>query len=381
MTPITFIVYVIRDLFLRLFPHKTQTGLRRIGTPGPNSPVLLTCNYALTVRRLERALRGHDLWLLVANSRGINVWCAAGGGHFTHHDVISVLRTSGIEELVTKHEVILPQLGATGIERRAITQATGWKTKWGPARLEDIPAYLADHERPHKAARWMRFPWWERIEMALMWAFWIAPITTLICGWLTSWTVGLVTGGVSLVSIITVFLLLPHLRVWGDGRILTYVAIWLLSAAACAGLLFALQVATVYHLSLAVGALAIGTIVLSVDLCGATPWYPSTINTRKEQAMIELLEDRCTGAADCIQVCPRDVLKMDGKRRKVEIIKPDDCIQCAACIVQCPEDALRFRYNNGRVVEPETIRRTRMNMLGERSIELPSPQEKISHPD
>jgi hypothetical protein len=39
--------------------------------------------------------------------------------------------------------------------------------------------------------------------------------------------------------------------------------------------------------------------------------------------------------------------------------------------VQCPEDALRFRYDDDRVVEAETIRRTRMNMVGRRTVELP----------
>jgi ferredoxin len=69
-------------------------------------------------------------------------------------------------------------------------------------------------------------------------------------------------------------------------------------------------------------------------------------------------------------VCPRDVLQMTGRARKVTIARPDQCIQCGACIVQCPEDALRFRYDDGRVVEAATIRGTRMNMLGRRSVEV-----------
>ena len=51
-----------------------------------------------------------------------------------------------------------------------------------------------------------------------------------------------------------------------------------------------------------------------------------------------------------------------------EIVEPGNCVQCGACIVQCPEDALLFRYNDGRVVEPATIRSTRMNLAGQRRI-------------
>jgi len=69
--------------FIPPYP-KFATGLYRVGHPDRKSPVLITGNYELTVRRLVRELDGQvDCWLLVANSRGINVWCAAGGGYFT----------------------------------------------------------------------------------------------------------------------------------------------------------------------------------------------------------------------------------------------------------------------------------------------------------
>jgi CO dehydrogenase/acetyl-CoA synthase gamma subunit (corrinoid Fe-S protein) len=65
---------------LRLVPWPTETGLRSVGEPGAESPVLVTGNYDLTVRRLLRALPGVDAWVVVAPSGGINVWCAASGG-------------------------------------------------------------------------------------------------------------------------------------------------------------------------------------------------------------------------------------------------------------------------------------------------------------
>ena len=144
------------DTVFRMLPHRAPTGLVAIGHPSRTSPVLLTCNYSYTVRRLRRILLGLDVWLLVANSNGINVWCAAGGGHLTHHDVISVIRTSRVDERVDQRVLILPQLGATGIERRAVGQATGWKTKWGPTMAEYLPEYLARGLRGRKA--WRKAP-------------------------------------------------------------------------------------------------------------------------------------------------------------------------------------------------------------------------------
>jgi hypothetical protein len=42
--------------------------------------------------------------------------------------------------------------------------------------------------------------------------------------------------------------------------------------------------------------------------------------------------------------------------------------------VQCPQDALRFRFADGRVVEPATVRTTRLNLLGRRSTPLEEPK-------
>ena len=358
----------VRDLVLRTLPHRAPTGLVPIGEPGPDAPVLVTGNFTLTVRRLRDALAGRDAWLLCANSNGINVWCAAGGGHLTHHDVISAVRTTHLADHVHHRELILPQLAATGVERRAITEATGWATRWGPARLEDLPAFLDRGSKVHNRDRQMRFPLWERAEMAAMWA---APLL-LICSPLAAWLFGSATAAAGALGaalyVFGLFVLLPWIRVTGHARWLTFAAFAAASHGVGAALLLALGAATPAHLAGAGGVVALAAGILAVDLAGTTPWYGSYINTWRNPATVELLEERCTGAADCVQVCPRDVLQMDGHRRKVEIARPDQCIQCGACIVQCPEDALRFRYADGRIVEPATIRRTRMNMLGRRTV-------------
>jgi len=366
-----------RDTFLRLLPHATKTGLRPIGQPGPDSPVVLTGNFALTVRRLTAALAGHDVWLLVANSRGINVWCASGGGHLTHHDVIAVLRSSGIGDRVRHRQLILPQLGATGIERRLVQAATGWQARWGPARLEDLPEFLDRRQRLKREYRVMRFPLWERLEMALTWALPMALGALVILAFLLDLAVAAVAAGVVVLGIAAVFAFLPWLPVAGPRRWWTYAGLASLGFAAGAAGLAALGDARPVAL-LALGAactLCSGT--LSLDLTGTTPWYPGTINSFRNVFDVELVESRCTGAAECVQVCPRDVLEMDGRRRKVRLARPQACIRCGACIVQCPDDALRFRFSDGRVVEPASVRSTRVNLLGRRAVPIaapPSPQ-------
>jgi len=364
----------LRDRALGMLPHRAATGLIRIGKPGRDSPVLVTGNFTLTVRRLREALHGYDAWLLVANSKGIDVWCAAGGGHLTHHDIISVLRTSHVADRVDRREVILPQLCATGVERRRITEATGFATLWGPARLEDLPAFLDRGEQAAKSERFMRFPGWERMEMAAMLGVPLLVVMLPILAGVFGWATMTAGGAAVALFVLGLFGLLPWVPIHGRRRFLTFTVFAVGAALFGCGLLFALGAATAAHLT-AVSAAAFGGIALaSTDVAGFTPWYGSYINTFHNEAHIDLVADRCTAAADCVQVCPRDVLEMTPEitkeQRRVQITKPDWCIQCGACIVQCPTDALRFRYDDGRVVEATTIRRTRMNMVGRRSIEV-----------
>ncbi|MEZ4220334.1 MAG: 4Fe-4S binding protein [Polyangiaceae bacterium] len=360
----------LRDLFLGLLPHRAPTGLLRVGAPGPDAPVLLTGNYTETVRRLRGALQGLDAWVLCANSKGVNVWCAAGGGHLTHHDVISVLRTSGVDQRVSHRELILPQLAATGVERRIITARTGWKVRWGPAQLDDLPAFLARGRRVHAAERTARFPLAERLRMASMWGGPMLALALPPLGLLLDLRVAL-AGAVCIALLVTgPFVALPWL---GLRRRSTSLGLFgALGAATGALVLLALSSATLTHLVVLALTAVLFALVLSVDIAGTTPWYPSTIGEHANPVTLELVDDRCTGAADCVQVCPREVFHMNGQRRKVELVHPERCIRCAACIVQCPEDALRFRYRDGSVVEAETIRRTRVNLMGKRAVQLSS---------
>ncbi len=170
---------------LRFFPIPTKTGIRKVGNPDETSPVLITGNYILTVSRLLRSLKGMDCYILVANSRGVNVWCAATGGHFTTHEVIAALKTSGIEELVHHRTIILPQLAATGIDGRLITKKTKWRVKWGPVEAKDIPYFLSHSFEKRDIDKQVSFPLKRRLEMAIALAFPISLILSLI--FIISW--------------------------------------------------------------------------------------------------------------------------------------------------------------------------------------------------
>jgi NAD-dependent dihydropyrimidine dehydrogenase PreA subunit len=381
------VVDLLSDLIqtaLRFPPFPVRTGLIRVGQPDRQSPVLVTCNFGLTVRRVLRALRGLDAYLLVANSRGINVWCAASGGLLTSNDVISVVKTSGIEDLVDHHRLVLPQLSATGIERAVVEEKTGWRAVFGPVYAQDIPAYLANHYKKTERMRTVRFDFSERLEMAAMWATPISliPLIPLLIWWrhLALPFVAIVWG-IALVA----FVGFPWLPSWlvgarsdhslpgwtkylvvFDSRSQKILGVWAVAVAALVayGRLVA-DWGWMTVLGWVLASLAVAFLI-SLDLTGSTPLYKSGLHEDR-LLTVALDVDKCQGRAICHEVCPKDRFQIDSQAHKARMIGEDQCVQCGACIVQCPEDALAFVGLSGRRIPPEEIRRYKLNLMGERA--------------
>jgi NAD-dependent dihydropyrimidine dehydrogenase PreA subunit len=369
---------------LRFLPFPVKTGLIPVGEPDNQSPVLVTCNFGLTVRRVLRALRGLDAYLLVANSRGINVWCAASGGHFTSNDIISVIKTSGIGNLVEHHRLVLPQLSATGVERAVVEEKTGWRVLFGPVYAQDIPAYLANHYRKTEKMRTVRFDLRERLEMAAMWATPISviPLVPLLIWWrhLALPFVAIVWG-MALVAFaglpwMPAGLLVGHsdkkppswikYLVVFDPRSQKIVAVW---AATVAALVAYGRLAADWGW-MTIGGWILASLAMALlfglDLAGSTPLYKSGLHEDR-LLTVALDVDRCQGRAICREVCPKNRFHIDTEAHKASIITENECVQCGACIVQCLEDALAFVDPGGHRIPPEDIRRYKLNLMGERA--------------
>ncbi len=368
----------VAETCFRMLPIPTRTGLITLGNPGRNSPVILTCNFHLTVVRVKRALRGIDAYLLVANSRGINVWCAATGGLFTNHDVISVLKTSGIEDLVDHRHVILPQLAATGIEGKYVRKKTGWIVQWGPVDIKDLPVYLQQRKKT-PAMRQVSFPAEQRFEMAVAWAFPISLVAGLIL--LPLWRGGILpavslTWGLAL----AIFMTFPLYQQWlnpkserigfvlfdfGRGGVQL-----ILLAGIFAGLVvvakYTGQFSGTFFLRWGIMSTLV-VLVLSLDLMGSTPLYKSGLHTDRF-LNVALDVNKCKGAGFCEQVCPRNCYDVDHHRHLATQPRADLCVQCGACIVQCPFDALCFESPNGETIAPEMVRKFKLNLLGKRLV-------------
>jgi hypothetical protein len=155
-------------LFFRVLPPypKYMPGLYAIGNPGMDTPVLVTGNYDVTVRRVIKQIDGViDVWLLVVDSAGINVWCGAGGGFLTAERILGGLTMSGVDDWHTSKLLVLPQLCANGVDGNTIREQSDWNIRWGPVRASDIAPFLQGGLRKTDAMRTISFPLIDRLEM------------------------------------------------------------------------------------------------------------------------------------------------------------------------------------------------------------------------
>jgi hypothetical protein len=127
---------------LRRDRFRVRPGLYALGKPDKQSHVFVSANYGLSFDALRVALSGVDCYILVIDTKGINVWCAAGKGTFGTEELVSRINSVKLNQYVDNRLLILPQLGAPGVSAHDVTKQTGFKVEYGPVRAKDIPAYL-----------------------------------------------------------------------------------------------------------------------------------------------------------------------------------------------------------------------------------------------
>jgi hypothetical protein len=147
---------------IKRYKYTVTPGLYGMGTPDKNSEVLVTANFKLTFDHLRKELDGINAWILVLDTKGINVWCAAGKGTFSTMELVKRVKACSLEKVVDHKRVIVPQLGATGVSARDVKKQSGFRVIYGPVRANDIPAFLKNNKKADKKMRRATFTIYER---------------------------------------------------------------------------------------------------------------------------------------------------------------------------------------------------------------------------
>lgn len=144
---------------------KVSPGLYSIGTPDNNSPVFVTANYKMSFDCLRKELKDINAYILVLDTKGINVWCAASKGTFSTDELVSRINKVNLSQVISHKTLILPQLGATGVSAHEVQKKSGFKVIYGPVRAEDIPEFLNNGLKSTKEMRKVRFDFMDRIVL------------------------------------------------------------------------------------------------------------------------------------------------------------------------------------------------------------------------
>jgi len=212
--------------------YRVDPGLYALGEPGPESPVLVTASYKLSFDHLRRALKGRDAWILVLDTQGINVWCAAGKGAFGTEELVWRAAAARLDKVVSHRTLIVPQLGAPGVSAHAVKRLSGYGVIFGPIRARDLPAFLDAGYRAEPRMRRKGFSLGERavlipVELmsVLRYSLLVVPLLFLAGGvqrgegfWAGAWVHGLFAVFAYLVGVGAGAMITPLSLPWIPGR-------------------------------------------------------------------------------------------------------------------------------------------------------------------
>ncbi len=169
--------------------YRVAPGLYAAGHPDAQAPVLVTANYKMSFDALRRELSGLNVWILVLDTKGINVWCAAGKGTFGTAEIVARVAATGLPQVVEHRTLIVPQLGAPGVAAHEVRRQSGFRIVYGPVRASDLPAFLAAGQQATASMRQVTFGTRERLILAPVeltsmakTSLWVIPALLLISG-------------------------------------------------------------------------------------------------------------------------------------------------------------------------------------------------------
>jgi len=282
--------------------YKVTPGLYAAGDPDSTSPVLVSANYKLSFDHLRSRLAATDAWILVLDTRGINVWCAAGKGTFGTMELVHRIEAVQLSRVVTHRRLILPQLGAVGVSAHKVRKGCGFEVVWGPVHARDLEAFLKAGLKADESMRRVTFTFGQRLVLVpvelsllrkyLLWAlaamFLLSGIGPHLFSVSAAWHRGLLSAAACLAGILAGCVLVPAFLPWIPGRAFSLKGALVGLAA---GLLTAALSAASPHVSfwpgvsLVLMAASLGSF-LAMNFTGSTPFTsPSGVEKEMRRAI------------------------------------------------------------------------------------------------
>lgn len=145
--------------------YRVTPGLYKVGNPDTQSDVFISANYKLSFDVLRQNLSSLNAWILVIDTKGVNVWCAAGKGTFGTDNLVKSIKKASLEAIVKHRRIIVPQFGAVGVAAHLVKEQSGFKVIYGPVRAKDIKAFVEAGYKATPEMRKVTFTFFERAKL------------------------------------------------------------------------------------------------------------------------------------------------------------------------------------------------------------------------
>ena len=129
-------------------PVQVQAGLYTIGQPGPDSPLLVTTNFALSYYSVASEVESSRVpaYILSVDTEGTSVLTAWAADKFNATTITAALKKSEIESKLPHRKMVIP--GHLAVISAPLIDESGWRVQVGPKEASGLVSFLKSQWKP-----------------------------------------------------------------------------------------------------------------------------------------------------------------------------------------------------------------------------------------
>ncbi len=123
-------------------PVQVEAKMYEINEPGPESPLLITTNFALSYYSVESEVEASRVptHILAVDTEGTSVLTAWAADKFNPETITKALGDAQADSKVSHHKVVIP--GLVAVISGSLEEESGWEVEVGPKEAVGIVSYL-----------------------------------------------------------------------------------------------------------------------------------------------------------------------------------------------------------------------------------------------
>lgn len=129
-------------------PVQVQAGLYTIGQPGPDAPLLVTTNFALSYYSVASEVESSRIpaYILAVDTEGTSVLTAWAADKFNATTITAALKKADVETKIPHHKMVIP--GHLAVISAPLVDESGWRVQVGPKEASGLVSFLKSQWKP-----------------------------------------------------------------------------------------------------------------------------------------------------------------------------------------------------------------------------------------